>query len=236
MSSDQTLFRGRLTGTIIEDTSDASPAGEKGALVTYAREDTWPAIGDGVELGVARVMLPNAIPCPIYAAKLAFWHTVGTVPVLTPDVQPRVIVRRDLVSTGPATTCQSIVISLPILAAVVERWPDTVKEVLQGEFAKLLFSDVAGNTVSPQLGYLPVVVGTPALVSAETMVACFTRVPASAVVGIPSGYLYTWVIQGAGIQDHRHLRPGPGVNGGGPAFAAFAPFTTAEATGLGYVL
>ncbi len=237
MSEDQTLFRARLTGTIIEDPSDTAPVGERGALVEYARSDTWPGIGPGVELGMARVMLPNAVPCPWYAAALHFWSIATiTPPVLTPDLQPRVIVRRDLMSVGPASVCQSIVITLPIIAAVITKWADPSKTVLQGEYIGLGFSDPAGNVDGPRLGYLPVTLGTPPQVSAETLVACFMRVPVSVVPSPPATFTHVWVCQGVGLEDHSHLRSGPGRFGGGVAFAAFSPFTTAEAISLGYTL
>lgn len=237
MSSDQTLFRARLTGTIIDDPADTAPAGEKGALVTYAREDTWPSVGDGVELGVAAVRLPNGVRCPTYAAKLAFWGTVGTPPTLTPDQQPRVMVRRDLMSVGPTSVCQAVVITLPILASVKEHWGDTVKEVLQGQYAELTFADPLGNIVEPRLGYLPTVVGTPDRVSAGSLVACFLRMDVTLLPDpAPATYTHAWILQGIGIEDHQHLRAGPGQHGGGPAFAAYAPFTVGEANALGYSL
>ncbi len=233
--SDPTLFRGRLTGLISEDASDTAPAGEKGALVEFVREDTT---GAGEEKGMARVLLPNNVPCPVYAAKLHLFHTLGVItPPLDLELQPPVIIRRDLTSLTPATVCQSTVIHPSYTALMTVKFGTATEEVIQGENAALTFFDHLGNTAITKLAYLPVEADAPPIVGKGTLVCVFQRVPIeSPMPAAPGSRTHSWIMAGVGMGDHRHLRAGPGVNGGGPAFAAFAPSTVAEATGLGYTL
>ncbi len=238
---DPTLFRGRLTGVIAVDAGDTTPSPEKKCTVEYIREDTSTVGSNTEEKGLAYVYLPNYVACPLYAAKLHLFGTLGTITTpLANAVQPRVIIRRDItVPSGSAhasTACQAVIISPAFTVLVESLWatPGTT-EILQDQYASLTFADASATptTQTGCLGYYPAVSGTPASISKGTMVNAFLR---CVTPSVPATYTYAWVLQGTGITDHRHLRTGAGVNGGGPAFPSFAPATVLEATGLGYVL
>jgi hypothetical protein len=239
--SDSTLFRARLTGVIAVDASDTTPSPEKRCTVEYIREDTAVVGTNTEEKGLAYVYLPNYVPCPLYAAKLHLFGTLGSISTpLANAVQPRVIVRRDITTVSgtahSSTACQAIIISPTLVFQMNVHWGTATEEVQKGEYASVTLYDTASPTPNTQtgcLGYYPEQDGTSDKVSKGQLFIATLRL---ATPSVPATYTYAWFLQGVGTADHRHLRIGPGINGGGPAFAAFAPATVADATGLGYTL
>lgn len=238
--ADQTLFRARLTGVIIDDPADTGgPVDEKRALVEYIREDTAVHGSFVEEKGQANVLLPNGVYCPRYAAKLHFFATLDTIttPLALAD-QPRVIVRRDVSDVGTPTVCQAIVISPAFVAFALYKFGDSsTAEIMQGEFAEIEFDDDDGFFSAGHPGFFMASGRAPSVMTMPCPVLVTARNTFSTPA--PNGDTVGWIIQPMATGDlilHTHLKADNGKNGGGPAFATFAPISIFEANLLGYDL
>ncbi len=164
------LFRAWLTGASVEDPTDtARPAGHKTALFEWQREDSGAGVGATATKGACKILLPNGVPCPLYAARLHLFGTLAALPAADPAAMPpvpapytianapRVLVRRDVTSSSATETCcYHTVISPTFVVRANKKWassPDA--EIAPGEYAELTFFDPGGNTATLKVGFLP---------------------------------------------------------------------------------
>lgn len=255
MSGD--LFRARLTGRSAVDPNDTvhpTVSGKTGLVEFYVLDTGVGAPSEVPEKGAARVILPNNVPCPLFAARYHFFDDFTFNPLVGAELalpdQPRVVVRRDVTGTaaGQETCCYQIVTHV-LLAGQLQGKCDSagvliapVEPVAPGEYGLVTCRDHYGNSQTNVVAMLVDNLGAVEL-APETMVWLPSRIditpPGEPIAGVaPDGSPHAWTMvpMGAEVPDHSHLRTGAGRHGGGPAFATFAPATVSEANALGYGL
>jgi hypothetical protein len=243
-----------LTGRWNADPNGVVTSGEdrfRDLVVEYVAQDSDTGLAATQTLGVAKVVLPNGAPCPVWAGLLFYWHDLGKAKTSTDaaHVVP-VIVRHDTTAsagaapTTPGEVVCGVIVANVVVSATVQGLTssgtlnDPPVPVPLGQEGFVSVSDQRGNTLALILVHLAAGINTlPAQVGSTVLLTA--RVLATDIVGAtipanpPSGP-YCWLGANVGLTAHSHLTSGAGVNGGGVAFACFAPSTKAEAISLGY--
>lgn len=198
--SDGGMFRARLNGLIIEDTTDTtSPAGARQAIVTAVREDT----GTGTSAQVlvkALAWLPNNVPCPAYAANLHYFDLVAgpaSVPVAR-AVQPRVTIRRDATADAGTTSCYSVILNPTLICKANTVWASGTSDAIhRNTMVDLTFYDQQNNTRVTQLGYFGEYGGVGEMTCDIIQPGGLCQVTGrTSVVGnsLPGGWSYAWIV------------------------------------------
>jgi hypothetical protein len=196
--TDYAFYRGRLTGNIIEDTTDPNPVGERAALATVITEDSDVTGGTPIQT-VARILLPSGAPCPVYAANLFFFSLVNgpvTIPVAL-AAMPYVTVRRDITNVAGTLATQSIVIEPTFIAKATTLWGSSAIAAYDNNYVSLEFWDYSSNAQAGKLGYFPAS-GSPLnidIIQPGSQVLVTTRSPSGALASSPpSGYHHAWIV------------------------------------------
>jgi hypothetical protein len=174
----QTLFRGLLTGHFETDSSDTN-TGDPGCLASVQVDDL---AGANSVLKV-KLLLPNDVPCPAYAAKLLCYDTTSG---SDQSSKRKVIVRRD---TDSGQTCLTAVVQ-PILNGVSKgTWGALTTPVARGGYASLdIYAPISGSATG-KLGVFPNVSAGVSTLAIDTPVVLTTRCRIS---GGPQQY--AWVV------------------------------------------
>lgn len=168
------LFRGLLTGHFENDPDDTSA--DPGCLATVQVDD----VGG---IWKVRLLLPNDVPCPAYAARLLFYDTTATG---DQSAKRKVIVRRDYIS---GIICLTAIVQ-PILNGVSKgTWGALTTPVVRGGYASLSIYDPVAGAVLTKLGVFPNVSAGVTTLSIDTPVILTTR---CRVTGGPQPY--AWVV------------------------------------------
>jgi hypothetical protein len=204
---DPTLFRARVTGPAVEDTSDTtSPAGERQALIPIVIEDS-DVTGSTAVTTIAKGVLADAVPCPAYAANLFYWQTINGPGSSVPRAQqPLIIVRKDATVDAGTTACYTTQINPPFVAQC-EGTPrgSTTGIVYPGNFCGLTFRDQTGTLHNGMLGYVgnqhntalwSFATGAIAEAAYPTgLVLCTARWSATGIpTSFPGGYTWAWMV------------------------------------------
>ncbi len=190
------FMRGRLNGASVEDSDDSSsPSGERGAIVTVIQEDS-DATGSTPIHVQAKVLLPNGVPCPLYAANMHLFGRLDGPPSipLALAAQPHVLLRRDMSVVAGTTSCWNITVSPTLLARAKQKWTTTDLVTKAGERVELDFLDGLDHVAAGKLGYFPNCSGTASVdrIQPLQLVSCSIRT-ASISAAMPGGYTYAWL-------------------------------------------